>query len=175
MRQARAWLPDGVGGVVHYTPNAAHGGTFVPLAVGMSALPACVANGTSYGAIERWSLAWATRYAFQILQLRFDAMYGSFAAAREAFEADSTAVLAAAEQAYAAPGGAGDAALLDAALGQRAADAVAWLWAQADALVVRFANNGNLGLPEWWLADPEVGYVDGPASGSASASLVPAV
>ena len=157
--QLRSSLPAGIGGLCHFTTNAGHSGTYVPLAVGMSALPAAVTNGTSWGATERWSIAWGVRYLNQILQIRFDFMYQAFSTAREAFEADTDALLAQLEASYTGPG---DVAQLDELLGERAAQAVDWLWAQSDALVVAFANNGGEGYPAWWLESEEVGYEEGP-------------
>ena len=55
--------------------------------------------------------------------------------------------------------------MLDTKLAIRADAAVRWLWAQSDALIVRYANDGgglSIGYPTWWLQSPEVGYTSGP-------------
>ena len=126
----------------------------------MSTLPAAVTNSTSWGAIERWSVAWGVRYLNNILQIRFDYMYAAFDAARDAFESDAAALLSKLEAAYTA--GDEGTALLDTELASWANKAVGWLWQQSDALVVAFANNGGRGYPEWWLSSDEVGYEEGP-------------
>jgi len=158
--------------ILHFSPNAAHAGTYTPLSPMMSRLPDSVTNATSWGAIERWSLAWATRYLFNIMQMRFDRMYEDFSAAREAFEADTDEILqnqvlgGGEKRSQDEAGTEPSSVVLDAAtsmdtiLSSRADEAVKWLWSQSDVLFAKYANNGGgpAGYPEWWLSSPEVRY-----------------
>jgi dipeptidase len=158
VNQLREGLDAGIGGLVWFTSGAAHGGTYIPLAIGMSALPGCVTTETSWGSLEHWSVAWATRFILQVLQLRFDQAYATFSATRDAFEEATFALVSDLETRYTN----GDADLLNDELGANAEGSVTWLWLQSDAIVVSVANN-PWGYPAWWLESPEVGYTNGPS------------
>jgi dipeptidase len=58
--QSRSWLPDSVGGLLWYGPHSAPGTCFVPLAAGMTSVPAPYTVGDPKK-LDRTSAYWAHR------------------------------------------------------------------------------------------------------------------
>eukprot|EP01047_Picozoa_sp_COSAG01_P069755 COSAG01_NODE_10404_length_2175_cov_2.057322_1_plen_644_part_00 len=88
--QARAWLPDAVGGTLWFGPHAAHATCYVPLPAGMPTLP----HRYTVGAQQRKdsSALWAFRYTENLAQMRYGPMMADIAAAQRKLERQGLAV-----------------------------------------------------------------------------------
>jgi dipeptidase len=97
--QLRGWLPSAIGATLWFAPHAAHTSCYVPFPVAMLApnahpLPVgYTSNGV--GRVDRGRGAWqASRFVFNIAQLRFDLMILDIRAAQELYENASLALQA---------------------------------------------------------------------------------
>ena len=157
--QARAWLPNAVGGVAWYGPHAALGTCYVPLPAGAAAVPDAytVANPSK---LSRASAYWAHKYVLNMARARYSDSMQVVAAVQQALEAaawekvrgdNGTGLLGA--QYLAARSAADAAAVLE-----------AW-WAPPDQLMEKFADGwlddgAPMGYPDFWLK--RVGWQEGP-------------
>eukprot|EP00039_Didymoeca_costata_P018994 m.335837 g.335837 ORF g.335837 m.335837 type:complete len:600 (-) comp17689_c0_seq1:79-1878(-) len=71
--EARAWLPNALGGMVWYSPHTASASCFVPFPCGMVSLPE-VYTETNPNILDKVSAYWAHRYVFNIMQIKFSHM-----------------------------------------------------------------------------------------------------
>ena len=97
--QLRGWLPSAIGATLWFAPHAAHTSCYVPFPVAMlapnaHALPVGYTS-NSVGRVDRGRGAWqASRFVFNIAQLRFDLMILDICAAQELYENASLALQA---------------------------------------------------------------------------------
>ena len=164
--EARAWLPDAVGGTLWFAPHAAHTSAYAPFPCGMDALPPSYANSSGWGAPNPRAAAWANRAVFAAAQGRFADAVVQVRAARGALDNASLALQASTDAAYAA-GTTGIAEV--GALFRANADAiVAGWWELHDQLIYTTVTNTH--YPDWWISSPDVNYAGGPASASPASS-----
>ena len=86
--QARANFPNEVGGIVWYGAHAAHGTTFVPVAVGMSVVPDCLAYGWQ-GVYNATTAFWANRNVENLAQAKFSYMIEDIREVQNALESNA--------------------------------------------------------------------------------------
>lgn len=177
--QLRHWLPNPVGGVLWFAPHAAHTSCYVPFPCGMVSdmvasfpLPVAYTNNTIMN-VDRGVGAWqASRFVFNIAQLKFSFMISDINALQQRMENASLKLQASVDAEYVkAPGSKSMLSVAVAYSNNANAVVKAW-WGLADYLMLRYADgycNGcqkdeprHMGYPAWWLND--VGYADGPAA-----------
>ena len=172
--QARGWLPDAVGGTLWFAPHAAHGSLFVPFSAGAARAPTEYSRGWAgerVGAARaRAGAYWACRAATNAMQLHFSAALPLVRAAQADWEARGLALQARLAAASPPP----DANALAEAHGAFARAAMRAWWELSDEILFAVADGDAnrweggkfvsepIGYPDWWLADPEVGYTSGP-------------
>ena len=172
--QARGWLPDAVGGTLWFAPHAAHGSLFVPFSAGAARAPTEYSRGWAgerVGAARaRAGAYWACRAATNAMQLHFSAALPLVRAAQADWEARGLALQARLAAASPPP----DADALAEAHGAFARAAMRAWWELSDEILFAVADGDAnrweggkfvsepIGYPDWWLADPEVGYTSGP-------------
>lgn len=92
--QARGWLPRAVGGTLWFGPHAAHTTCHVPLPAGMALVPPAHAN-SSLDRVDRNVSAWqASRFVFNVAQLKFAYMIQDIQARQAFYENRSLALQA---------------------------------------------------------------------------------
>jgi len=157
--QARAWLPNAVGGVAWFGPHAALGTCYIPLPAGAAAVPDAY-TAANPSKLSRASAYWAHKYVLNLARARYSDSMKVVAAVQQALEA-------AAWERVRGDNGTG---LLGARYlaARSAADAAAVLeawWALPDQLMERFADGwlddgAPMGYPDAWLK--RVGWQEGP-------------
>jgi dipeptidase len=68
--EGRAWLPDSIGGLLHFTPHSARAGVMVPLVAGMKEIAEGF-TGNSMGVLGRGTSAfWGARFLYNMIELK---------------------------------------------------------------------------------------------------------
>ena len=68
--EARGWLPDPVGGLIHFTPHSARAGLMLPLMVGMKSVTPSLSE-NSLGTMNRGSSSfWGARVLYNLVELK---------------------------------------------------------------------------------------------------------
>lgn len=171
--QCRSWLPPPVAATIWLAPHAAHTSVYLPFPAAWSgSLPASHTN-NSLGEVTRGVGAWqASRYVFNIAQLKFNHMIRDIRAAQALHENRSLALQQNATDQFLRDG---DVKALSAAHAANARTVVAAWWELSDVLLLRYADgycNGcevtprHIGYPAWWLL--AVNYTAGPPPTAAS-------
>ena len=152
--EARAWLPDPVGGTLWFAPHAAHTAVYAPFPCGMDDLPASFANASGWGTINSGVAAWANRAVFAAVQPRFCDAIVDVVSARTELDNASLALQAATDAAFKA--GNISMALVGAQFRANADAIVSRWWVLHDTLIQ--TANADRGYPAWWLRSHDVGY-----------------
>jgi dipeptidase len=154
--EARATLPDPVGGTVWFAPHAAHTATYAPFPAGLDHLPASYANASDWGALDRGVASWANRFVFNVAQLKFNAAIKQVRLARATLDAASLALQSEMDRRYKS---AADMELIGAAYRRNADGIVSRWWQLHDEIVQSHGDGRNpSGYPSWWLNSSDVGY-----------------
>lgn len=155
--QSRAWLPDPVGGVLWFGPDAPHGTIYMPIYCGVTSVPQSLQIMDRYD-FTRDSAWWAFDFVQNWANLAWSYMIVDIRAHQAKHEneflAMQPAIEAAAVQLYAT-----DPALAVTFLTNYTADVVnrtvANQWAFADTMVTKYndgyVNNSTRGYPKAWL------------------------
>lgn len=163
--QSRSWLPDAVGGVLHFGPHVPHGTVYTPFPAGMKKLPDIFSEGWQ-GEMAPETAFWAIRSVSNIMTLKFNYTREDVSDAQTALEASGQELLAKLDEEFIEGRGSLDALTEEfVANAYRNRDAYKdlfqfLLFKYADGWV-NVPNLGTgVGYPAWWLVD--VGYPKGP-------------
>lgn len=152
----RGWLPDAVGGTLWFAPHAAATSVYTPFAVGMESVPQSYTNATM-GSVDRGNAWWASRYLYNLLQLKWSYMIQDVRALQLRVENASAKLQARLDATYRGPA---DLPAVTAAYSRNADAAVRAQWRLADDLMVMYADGYchscgrgpyRLGYPDAWL------------------------
>ena len=161
--QTRAWLPHEIGATWWVAMHAAHTSVYIPFVVGMSALPVGHQTAT-LDAVGRNVSAWqASRFVFNICQLKFDYMIEDIRALQRLYEGHSYDLQSQLDASYTTGGV--DLAFVQATYIRNSEALVSAWWELADSLILHYADgfcNGwapcmnarygrRIGYPAWWL------------------------
>ncbi|MGM0465443.1 MAG: dipeptidase [Acidobacteriota bacterium] len=168
--QARNWLPDHIGGVVWWGPDAPHTTCYVPFYAGMTDLPEEYSIGSLYK-FTRKSAWWAFDFVSNWADLKFSYMIEDIKAKQKKIENKEFAMQPAIDQAaqmmYKTNSDLAREYLTSYCI-KNANDVVTEWWELSDYLITKY-NDGYINLPElgkgvgypfWWLK--AVGYDKGP-------------
>jgi len=177
--QVRDWLPDPIGGLVWYGPDAPNTTCYVPFYCGIKELPVSYQIGSKHK-FTRDSAWWAFDFINNFADLKYSYMIKDINALQEQIEgkqfAMQPAIEAAALELYKK-----DPDLAKEFLTQycvnNANDVVAEFWELADLLIAKY-NDGRLnipgvkigkgvGYPAWWLEQVEYGPIEPPETEAA--------
>ncbi len=161
--QSRAWLPDPIGGVLWFGPDAPHGTIYMPIYCGVTSLPESLQIRDIFE-FSRDSAWWAFDFVENFANLAWSYMIEDIRAHQAEYEGEffamQPAIESAAAQLYAT-----DPALAVTFLTNYTADVVnrtvAGQWAFADMLVAKY-NDGYVwqstkGYPQEWLDETDFG------------------
>ncbi len=155
--QSRAWLPDPIGGVLWFGPDAPHGTIYMPIYCGVTSVPESLQIMDRYD-FSRDSAWWAFDFVENWANLAWSYMIEDIRAHQAEYEGEffamQPAIESAAAQLYDT-----DPALAVTFLTNYTADVVnrtvAGQWAFADMMVCKYndgyVNNSTKGYPQAWL------------------------
>ena len=165
--QARAYLPDTIGGTIWFGPHAAHGTCYVPFPCGMPSLPHRYTIG--WQAVKDQSALWAFRFVENLAQMRFNPMMQDIKATQQHFERLGFAVQASWAQHYRGSNSTEqpnlNALVWNSSVNHANTMLDAW-WQLGDTLMMKHAQPAAPGVgvsvsyPSWWLE--AVGFPQGP-------------
>jgi len=159
--ESRSWLPNEIGGLVHFTPHSARGGVMVPFTPSMKSLPIGYTSNSLGDLCRGTSAFWAARYVYNLVEMKTIYAIEDVRAFQSSFEDGVLQNLTRyVDEAFVE----GTLALLEvqSLYNGGAVDAVAALWELSDRLVMMYADgycNGcgkgpkHLGYPQAWLDD----------------------
>jgi dipeptidase len=189
--QARSWLPREVGATLWWGAHAAHGTVYAPYPAGMDALPEATKG--VQADFDRSTAFWAHRYVLNLAQIKYVDMIREVQDRQRELEERGLEIQRAVDERWLASGG-GDRKELTRVFSDHAADIVRTFVRLSDELMFKYADGWNnydthavpviphrdtpapspappsdfdsrdLGYPDWWIKNREVGYVDGPPS-----------
>jgi dipeptidase/putative Mn2+ efflux pump MntP len=161
--QTRAWLPHEIGATWWLAMHAAHTSVYIPFVVGMSELP--IGHQTAQlDIVGRGVSAWqASRFVFNICQLKFDHMIEDVRTLQQLYEGRSHELRAQLDEWYTT--GEKDLVFVQAMYIRNSEEVVSAWWDLADSLILHYADgfcNGwapcmnsrygrKIGYPAWWL------------------------
>lgn len=163
----RSWLPRQVGATLWFAPHASHTSCYVPFPAGMTTVPSQYSN-NSLARVDRGRSAYqASRFVFNIAQLKFSYMIQDIEAAQAFYENRSATLEHAVTQRYLTDG---NLSAVEEAYSHNAEDVVAAWWDLSDQLLLHYADGycndcgrapRHVGYPAWWLE--AVNYTHGPS------------
>ena len=161
--QARAWLPDEVGGVLWWGPLAPHATVYTPVLAGQRGIAEKLGSGLM-GTFSA-SLFWKVRYVAQVMDLKWSYVVDDVRAAQRGLEKRAAAAVDAAAAAFAASNSVAeltDAMAKIAAFNYDAYDELfhRLMFKYADGYVNVPDLGASVGYPAWWLK--AVNYTGGP-------------
>jgi len=155
---ARSWLPREIGGTVWYASHAAHTSVYIPFPSGIHTnhFPVSFTN-NSFMDPQRGRGVWqASRFVFNIAQLRFNEMIIDIQNQQNMLESRSTALQEKLTREYLEDR---DLTKLSIAYAENAVEVVKKWWELSDLLMLHYADGfcndcgrpvRNLGYPDWW-------------------------
>jgi len=168
--QARGWLPDPIGGLVWWGPDAPHSTVYVPFYAGITEVPESYSSG-SLRQFSRDSAWWAFDFVSNWADLKFSYMIQDIRAKQALLEGkafkEQSAVEQTAARMYETDPDSAREYLTDYCV-NNAEDVVAQWWDFADYLVAKYHDGyvnipeagQGVGYPAWWLEAVE--YDEGP-------------
>jgi len=167
--QSRDYLPDPVGGVIWFGPDAPHTSAYVPFYCGMNELPEIYERGY-LKKFDRNTAGWAFNFLGNWADLKFDYMIEDMHAKQLEIEGKEFAYQPAIEKAavslYKQSPELAKEFLTNYAINNANAVVEEW-WEFTDEMVAKYidgyVNGEGVGYPDWWLK--EVGYEEGNVAG----------
>eukprot|EP00039_Didymoeca_costata_P023425 m.7043 g.7043 ORF g.7043 m.7043 type:complete len:527 (+) comp3640_c0_seq1:313-1893(+) len=164
-------LEKGVGGTLWVAPHASHTSLYVPFKVAMLSLPKGYTQASTNDVGRGWSAWQASRFVFNIAQIKFMYMIKDIAVLQHIYENRSIELINNVTKQFST--GKGNFTTLTSTLIENAELCVAAWWNLSDALLLHYADgycNGyppcmsekygtHLGYPAWWLK--AVNYTQG--------------
>ena len=155
--QARAWLPNTIGGLAWFGEDAPHSTCYLPIYVGATSVPKALTIGRR-DVLDRNSAWWAFNYVSNIADLKYSYMIKDIAEAYGKFEGEALAMQPAVEQAALALYNTDPklaATFLTNYSNAHAERVVQAWWELADKLMVKYQDGyvdlKTVGYPEEWL------------------------
>jgi len=168
--QARSWLPDPIGGIVWWGPDAPHTTVYVPFYAGITEVPESYSTG-DLGHFSRNSAWWAFDFVSNWADLKFSYMIQDIRDEQRRLEdksfSEQSMVETTAVSMYEAEPDSAREYLTEHCV-SNAEDTVAQWWNLADYLITKYHDGyinipnigSGVGYPAWWLE--AVDYDEGP-------------
>lgn len=165
--QARAHLPDAVGGTLWFAPHCPQTSVFMPVPAGALGVSAAYSRGHQ-GALDKSTAFWAHRAVAQLVDNKFKLAHVDVVQTYAALEKASRQLQAEWDRKWdeALP----EYGLLTQDFVANADGVLSSWWSLFDALLFKYADGwdnspalgGAIGYPAWWLRSKEVNFTGGP-------------